>query len=189
MLCWKCAEIVSRSEIYWNLNFPGCLKWPCWVLLGISVPLVPFRSTCKKCFCSLVSSPGLGWKDRRRSAFAAEKLLVVCLKLWLAFCTIFQDLLRYPETSKLKPMAISSHPFNKSYMWFPVLIRQNAVLKNRYISNGGNISKENIRFCGNFTTSAWNVCDLGCGYSYTSAGKKYFQRDNTDVHTVWNKTH
>lgn len=36
----------------------------------------------------------------------------------------------------------------------------------------------------NFTTPPGNVCDLGCGYSYTSAGKKYFKKNNTSVHIV-----
>lgn len=40
-----------------------------------------------------------------------------------------------------------------------------------------------------FTTPPGNVCDLGRGYSYTSAGKKYFKKNNTGVHTVRNKTH
>lgn len=36
----------------------------------------------------------------------------------------------------------------------------------------------------NFTTPPGNVCDPGRGYSYTSAGKKYFQKNTTGVHTV-----
>lgn len=36
----------------------------------------------------------------------------------------------------------------------------------------------------NFTTPSGNVCDLGHGYSYTSAGKKIFPKNNTSVHTV-----
>lgn len=162
-----CRKYVRTCVLAWDLmeidlsltNLPGYNKRPCGLLLGISVPLVSFRSPHRKgdmtrsqpkLFHSLASPPGVGWEDRRCPAFAGEKLLVEYLPLWLAFAWSFQDFLRHPETSKLRPMAMSFHIVDKSYMWFPVLIRRDAIFKTRYILNGGNINNESTGFSGKF---------------------------------------
>lgn len=145
-------KYVSICVLAWDLmefqlsltSVPGCNKRLCWLFWGISVLLVSFSKG-----NGLLS---LDWAGRTENAhlFAGENLLLEYLQLWLGFAWSFQDSPRYSETCELNPMAISFHIVNKSYLWFPVLIKQNAIFKTRYILNGGNINNENIGICGKF---------------------------------------